>query len=182
MTRQEQIKKIMTYLEENEEAAANCIEQLDDYNGFLDFNRYYNMEDLPMFYENDVENLLERIYFGYDEDYSVNDKTTKFNPMRDYFKYSGYGNLVSSSEKDYTAFIDDYLIEELEKYRSDIYELDDNIDLSVLFDNLTKITELEEELKDLEEELKEETDEEEQEDLQEQIEEIKKQLDELKEA
>ena len=180
MTRQEQIKKIMTYLEENEEAAANCIEQLDSYNGFLDFNRYYNMEDLPMFYENDVENLLERIYFGYDEDYGVNDKTTKFNPMRDYFKYSGYGNLVSSSEKDYSAFIDEYLIEELENHRSDIYEIDDNLDLSVLFDELEKITILEADIKDLKDELQEETDKEEQEDLQEHIEELQDQIEELR--
>jgi hypothetical protein len=182
MTRQEQIKKIITYLEENEEAAINCIEQLDDYNGFLDYNRYYNMEDLPMFYENDVENLLDRIYFGYDEDYSTTDKTTKFNPMRDYFKYSGYGNLVSSSEKDYSAFIDEYLIEELEDHRNDIYEIDDNLDLSVLFDELEKITILEADIKDLKDELQEETDTEEQKDLQEQIKELEKELEELEEA
>lgn len=182
MTRQEQIKKIITYLEENEEAAINCIEQLDDYNGFLDYNRYYNMEDLPMFYENDVENLLDRIYFGYDEDYSTTDKTTKFNPMRDYFKYSGYGNLVSSSEKDYSAFIDEYLIEELEDHRNDIYEIDDNLDLSVLFDELEKITILEADIKDLKDELQEETDAEEQKDLQEQIKELEKELEELEEA
>lgn len=179
MTRQEQIKKIITYLEENEEAAANCIEQLDDYNGFLDFNRYYNMEDLPMFYENDIENLLERIYFGYDEDYGMEDKTSQFNPNREYFKYSGYGNLVSSSEKDYSSFIDDSLIEELEKYRDDIYELDENIDLSVLFNELEKITILEADIKDLKDELQEETDEEEREELQEQIKELEKELEKM---
>lgn len=144
MTRQEQIKKIITYLEENEEAAANCIEQLDNYNGFLDFNRYYYMEELPQFYENDVENLLERIYFGYDEDYSTEEQKAPFNPLRDFFKYNAYGNLVSSNCKDYLSYIDDYLIEELETNRSDIYEIDDNIDLHVLFDELEEITENEE--------------------------------------
>lgn len=180
MTRQEQIKKIITYLEENEEVANNCIEQLDDYDGYLNDDRYYYMEELPQFYENDVENLLDRVYFGYDEDYTTEEQEAPFNPTRDYFKYNGYGNLVSSNYKDYSSYIDDYLIEELEKYRSDIYEIDDNIDLSILFNDLTKITELEEELKDLEE-LKEETDEEEQEDIKEQIEELKEQIEEMEE-
>lgn len=179
MTRQEQIEKIITYLEENEEAAANCIEQLDDYNGFLDFNRYYNMEDLPIFYENDIENLLDRVYFGYDEDYSTEEQKATFNPLRDYFKYNGYGNLVSSNYKDYSSYIDDYLIEELENHKRDIYEIDDNIDLNILFNDLDKITVLEGELKDLEEELKEETDEEAQEDIKQEIEEVKKQLEEM---
>lgn len=182
MTRHKQIEKIITYLEENEEAAINCIEQLDDYNGFLYENRYYYMEDLPMFYENDVENLLDRIFYGYDEDYTTEDHQAPFNPRREYFKYNGYGNLVSSNYKDYSCYIDDDLIEKLEQYRSDIYEIDDNIELKVLFDNLETITILEGELKDLEEELQEETDEEEREDIKEQIEETKKQLEELEEA
>lgn len=176
MTREKKIEEIIKYLEENEEAAINCIEQLDDYNGFLNDDRYYNMEDLPMFYENDVENLLNRVYFGYDEDYSTDEQKAPFSPMRDFFKYNAYGNLVSSNYKDYSSFIDDYLIEELEKYKSDIYEIDDNIDLNILFNDLEKITELEEELTELKEELKEETDEEEREDLQEKIKELEKEL------
>lgn len=182
MTRQDKINEIIKYLEENEEAAVNCIEQLDNYNGFLDYNRYYYMEELPQFYENDVENLLDRIFYGYDEDYTTEEHTAPFNPRRDYFKYNGYGNLVSSNYKDYSSYIDDYLIEELENHKSDIYEIDDNIDLSILFNDLEKITILEADIKDLKNELQEETDEEKQEDIKEQIEELEKELEELKEA
>lgn len=179
MTRQDKINEIKKYLENNEEALNNCIEELDSYNGYLNDDRYYYMEELPQFYENDVENLLDRVYFGYDEDYSTEEQKAPFNPLRDYFKYNGYGNLVSSNYKDYSSYIDDYLIEELENHKSDIYEIDDNIDLNILFNDLDKITVLEGELKDLEEELKEETDEEAQEDIKQEIEEVKKQLEEM---
>jgi hypothetical protein len=39
--------------------------------------------------------------------------TESFNPNRDYFRYNGYGNLVSTDYKDYSDRLDDYFLDEL---------------------------------------------------------------------
>lgn len=143
MTNREQtIKTIIEYFEENDDVFNACIEELDSYNGYLGDNRYYYMEELDEFYS-DVKpsELISRAYYGRDDDTwttdgSGNKSYGEFNPNRDYFYYNGYGNLVSSDFKDYSAFLDDYAIEEMSENRRWIDSIDDDPELSALFDKL----------------------------------------------
>lgn len=143
MTNREQtIKTIIEYFEENDNVFNACIEELDSYNGYLGGSRYYYMEELDEFYS-DVKpsELISRAYYGRDDDTwttdgSGNKSYGEFNPNRDYFYYNGYGNLVSSDFKDYSAFLDDYAIEEMSENRQWIDSIDDDPELSALFDKL----------------------------------------------
>ena len=147
MTRESIISSIIEYFKENEDVFNDCIEELDGYNGYLNDDRYYPMEELESFYsnENPIE-LLNRAYFGYDmetwhTDSDGNKVYGSFNPNREYFTYNGYGNLVSADYKDYSAHLDSYFVEALEDARKDLYSIDDNSELSELFDSLESVTE-----------------------------------------
>lgn len=136
------IEKITAYFEENEEVFNSCMEELDSYNGYLGDDRYYEMESLDEFYNgtNPLE-LLQRAYFGRDDDNWTKDASGnktygEFNPNRDYFYYNGYGNLVSSDYKDYSAHLDEYAINSMLENRQYIDTIDDNDDLKSLFDEL----------------------------------------------
>ena len=147
MTRESIISSIIEYFKENEDVFNDCIEELDGYNGYLNDDRYYPMEELESFYsnKNPIE-LLNRAYFGYDlENWHIDSHGDKvygsFNPNREYFTYNGYGNLVSADYKDYSAYLDNYFVEALEDARKDLYSIDDNSELSELFDSLESVTE-----------------------------------------
>lgn len=136
------IKKIIEYFENNEDIFNECIEELDGYNSYLGDDRYYEMEYLNEFY-NSTEplELLQRVYFGRDDDNWTTDNNGnktygEFNPNRDYFYYNGYGNLVSSDYKDYSHKLDHYFIDSLYENRQYLYCIDDNEELSALFDEL----------------------------------------------
>lgn len=135
-------EKIIAYFEENENIFNSCMEELDNYNGYLGDERYYEMEMLNEFY-NGIEPLefLHRVYYGRDDDTyhtdSSGDKVyDEFNPNRDYFYYNGYGNLVSSDYKDYSHKLDDYFVESLLENRCYIDSIDDDTKLKNLFDEL----------------------------------------------
>lgn len=132
---------IINYFQENESVFNECIEELDSYNGYLGDSRYYYMEDLNEFYSGvDPIELLNRAYFGHDESYYTDEYGQKhyeaFNPNREYFSFNGYGNLVSSDEKDYSGFLDEYFINALMENRGNLYCIDDNEELSSMFDSL----------------------------------------------
>ena len=134
--------KILEYFENNESIFEECMEDLDSYNGYLGDDRYYEMESLDEFYNgtNPLE-LLQRAYFGRDDDNWTKDASGnktygEFNPNRDYFYYNGYGNLVSSDYKDYSAHLDEYAINSMLENRQYIDTIDDNDDLKSLFDEL----------------------------------------------
>lgn len=136
------IEKIIDFFKENEELFNSCIEELDGYNGFLGDNRYYPMEELNELYR-DTEPLemLYRVFYGRDDDTWATDahgekSYGEFNPNRDYFYYNGYGNLVSSDYKDYSAYLDHYAIEDMSNNRRWIDSIEDDEKLSALFDEL----------------------------------------------
>ena len=141
------IKKIIAYFENNEETFNACMEELDSYNGYLNDDRYYPMEYLNEFY-NSTEplELLYRVFYGYDEDNYNNDSYgnrthAEFNPNREYFKYNGYGNLVSTNYPDYSAHLDNYAIESMSENRQYIDAIDNDSELSALFDELEETEE-----------------------------------------
>ena len=136
------IKKIIEYFNQNEEIFNACMEELDSYNGYLNDNRYYEMELLSEFYAGtDPIELLQRAYYGRDDDTWTTDASGnkiygEFNPNRDYFYYNGYGNLVSSDYKDYTGYLDHYAIEEMNENINYIDTITDNEELNALFAEL----------------------------------------------
>ena len=135
-------EKIIDYFKENEEVFNDCIEELDSYNGYLGDDRYYPMDELSDLYCNaDPIDLLNQAFFVYfEETWTVDERGEKhygaFNPNREYFTFNGYGNFVSADFKDYSAYLDHYAIESMSENRNQIYTIDDNCDLSELFDEL----------------------------------------------
>lgn len=85
--------------------------------------------------------LLCRAFFGYDEETCTTDRYGNktygaFNPNRDYFRYNGYGNLVSADYKDYSGQLDEYAVQEMSENRAEINAIDDEPELAALFDEL----------------------------------------------
>ena len=134
--------KIISYFQENNDVFTETIEKLDSYNWYLNDDRYYCMEELDeLFQGREVSWILARAFFGYDEEnWTINASGEKeygpFNPCRDYFSFNGYGNLVSADYKDYSAFLDHWAVESMSENRNYIDSIDDNNDLSALFDAL----------------------------------------------
>ena len=144
-TREDIIKSIIEYFKENEDIFNECMEELDSYNGYLGDDRYYEMYMLDEFYhDTKPTELLERVFYGYDEDTSTEDNHTEFNPNREYFRYNGYGNLVSADYKDYSCYLDHYMVEAMEENKNDIYGINDNTELEELFTELEEIEQGEE--------------------------------------
>ena len=116
MLRETAKQKLENLFKENEELFNNTIEELDSWDGFLGDDRYFFMEDLDEIYrDTDPTELLARAFYGYDEMYTDENgnHTESFNPNRDYFRYNGYGNLVSTDCKDYSDRLDDYFLDDL---------------------------------------------------------------------
>lgn len=141
------IADIIAYFENNEDTFNDCIEELDGYNGYLGDSRYYSMEELDEFYRgSDPLEILRRAYYGRDDDIYTTDSSGnktygEFNPNRDYFYYNGYGNLVSSDYKDYSAYLDNYAVEAMSENRSYIDSIDNDEELTALFDELETVSE-----------------------------------------
>lgn len=137
-----QAEKIIDFFKENEELFNQCIEELDNYNGYLGDDRYYSMYELDEFYtDTKPSEILDRAFFGYDEetyttDSSGNREYGQFNPNREFFRYNGYGNLVSADYKDYSHLLDNYAIEAMRENRSYIDAIDNDEELTALFDEL----------------------------------------------
>lgn len=142
MTRNEITKAIENYFTENENVFNEAIEELDSYNGYLGDDRYYEMYELDEIYrDSDPSEILARAFYGYDEDtYTTDSRGDRtygaFCPNREYFKFNGYGNLVSSDSKDYSDMLDKWVINEMSENRAHIYIINEDKELSALFDEL----------------------------------------------
>lgn len=138
---------IIEYFENNEDIFNDCMEELDSYNGYLNDDRYFSMDELDELYNGtEPSELLRRAFFGYDEETYTTDRDGNktygaFNPNREYFRYNGYGNLVSSDYKDYSAHLDLYAIEAMNENRNYIDSIDNDEELTALFDELEAATE-----------------------------------------
>lgn len=136
------LEKIIEYFDKNDDILTEVIEELDSWNGYLGDDRYYEMFMIGEFYYNcDPIELLNRAYFGKDLDSWYTDSSgdkvyDSFNPNREYFRYNGYGNLVSTNYPDYSDHNDEYLVKALYKNRCHLDSIDDNDELSALFDEL----------------------------------------------
>lgn len=136
------IDSIVDWFDNNQEVFNNCIEELDSYNGYLNDDRYYSMHELDELYNGqDATEIISRAFYGYDSetwmtDSSGNKKYGAFNPNRHYFRFNGYGNLVSADYKDYSGQLDHYAVESMSENRNNIYSIDDNDELAALFDAL----------------------------------------------
>ena len=134
--------EIIAYFDEHEDIYNAAAEELDAYNGYLGDDRYYNMDELDEFYNGtEPSEILARAFYGYDEDVWTKNKYGEkeygpFNPNREYFRYNGYGNLVSADYKDYTGLLDHYIVESMLENRHYIDTIDNNTELSELFDEL----------------------------------------------
>jgi len=141
---------IIEYFSNNEEVFNDCMEQLDSYNGYLGDDRYYSMDELNDLYcGTDLQEVLCRAFYGYDEDTWTTDSSGNreygaFNPNRDYFRFNGYENLVSADYKDYSGRLDRYAVESMSENRDEIGGINDNDELSALFDALEDEDESEE--------------------------------------
>ncbi len=131
-------EKIIAFFENNMELFADCVEELDGYDGFLGDDRLYRMDELNELYT-DVEEALRRAYYGHDgETWTVKENGEKeygaFCPNREYFGFNGYGNFVSYDTRDYSDRLDEYAIDDLYEHRAHIWAIKENEELSELFD------------------------------------------------
>ena len=138
-------EEIIAYFQEHEDIYNEAAEELDLCNGYLDNYRYYSIDELDEFYNGTKPTeILLRAFYGYDEeiystDASGNREYGPFNPNREYFRYNGYGNLVSADYKDYAGLLDHYIIESMLENRDYIDTIDNNSELSELFDELESV-------------------------------------------
>ena len=134
--------EIIAYFKDHEDIYNEAVEELDACNGYLEDDRYYSMDELDDLYNGtEPSEILRRAFYGYDEEmYSTdaggNREYRPFNPNREYFRYNGYGNLVSADYKDYTGLLDHYIVESMLENRDCIDAIVNNSELSDLFDEL----------------------------------------------
>lgn len=142
MEREKAIAAIIDYFKENEDVFNDCIEDLDSYNGYLGDDRIYSMDELDELYNGqEPTEILRRAFYGYDaETWHTDSHGEKeygpFCPNRDYFTFNGYGNFVSMDYKDYSDKLDEWTVEAMAENRGNLYYIDNNSDLSELFDEL----------------------------------------------
>lgn len=144
-TAEEITADIIDFFQANEDIFTDAIEELDSYNGYLGDDRYRSMDELDELYSGaEPCELLRRAYYGYDEemyttDSSGNKTYGEFNPNREYFRYNGYGNLVSADYKDYSWQLDNYAVESMSENRPYIDSIEHSDELAALFDELEEL-------------------------------------------
>ena len=146
-TAEEVTADIIEFFENNEDIYNEAIEELDGYNGYLGDDRYFSMDELDELHSGtEPSEILRRAFFGYDEETYTTDRDGNktygaFNPNRDYFRYNGYGNLVSADYKDYSGQLDKYAVESMSENRCYIDSIEQSDELAALFDELGEVEE-----------------------------------------
>ena len=142
-TRAEVIAAILAIFKEDEELFADVVEELDSWDGFLGDDRWEDMAELDeALEEKSATYILNRAFYGYDADtwhnsYGYGEKENgAFNPSRDFFRFNGYGNLVSSNYRNYSNYLDENTVETLEREYYRLDTITDNDELNELFEEL----------------------------------------------
>lgn len=144
-TKEDIYSDIIDFFGENTDVFNECIEQLDSWNGYLNDDRYYSMDELDEFYcGSEPSEILRRAFYGHDADTWATDRSGniiygEFNPNRDYFKYNGYGNLVSTNYPDYSGHLCKSTVKDIAENRDKIDAIGENSELSELFDELESL-------------------------------------------
>ena len=122
------IEEIIDHLKEDDVLANRIVEQLDDYNGWLNEERWYPMEHLGEFLDGtDPVDAILMVQNG------------QFNIHNDVFRQNVYGNLISANFYHYHDSIDFYLVEALSNYRRWCPAIESDRKLASLFDKLDEI-------------------------------------------
>lgn len=114
MTRKNLIKECLL---NNEEVLFDVVQQLNSWNGCLEWLEFYDNDEefFETFFKDRLE-LARAICYG---DYNYNDG---------YVRFDGYGNLESISEHDMMELLEDSIeeiVENLMQYKNHIYTGDD---------------------------------------------------------
>lgn len=125
--------EVVEYLENNLDEFNHLIEQLDEWNGYLQDDRWLDMSWL------DDEALLggytpfELIDIGMKSqgDFDLND---------DFFRFTIYGTLESTGEKDYNDYLGNYFVDDV---LANYQHLDISTSLDALLTDLEKLQEVE---------------------------------------
>ena len=107
------VGKLLAYYKRNVEDFNDDIEELDSWNECLYEDKIFAMNELDKVLQ-DIKpsDILCSALFGHDESHGNLIKSS-FNPNRDYFRYNGYGNLVSTDERDYSDYLNEYFVQEI---------------------------------------------------------------------
>ena len=110
MTYEELLAQLLDYFQQNDEDFTVSIEELDNYNNYLDRARIEPMDALDDYTEGlSVKDIMEAALRGsdaYGDEY--------FNPQRDYFYRSDYnGHFISTNDKDYSYWLDNDFVDSL---------------------------------------------------------------------
>ena len=87
-------KRMIDYWKAHNDSFSNVCENLDSYDGFLDGNRVYSMDE------------LDDCLGGYKPSDILRVVDNAFNYFDNYFYYDGYGRLCSTDEKRYFDYFD----------------------------------------------------------------------------
>ncbi len=140
MKRTEVIEKIMNYFAENEDIFTCCLEELDSWNGYLGDDRWNDMDEIDDIFAGESPSyILARAYYGSDA------YGGEFRPYANYFKFNGYGNLVSSDYRDYSDYNTAQTVEDMADNRDKIDTIADEEELEQMFDELENADDEEEE-------------------------------------
>lgn len=142
MDREQALKNIVEYFEQNEDIFNDCIEDLDSYNGYLGDDRIYSMDELDEFYNGqEPTEILRRAFYGYDSETWTTDSHGEreygpFNPNRDYFTLNGYGNFVSMDYKDYSDHLDEWTVEAMAEERGNLWYINNASRAGVCYEEI----------------------------------------------
>lgn len=107
-------QELLAYYMKNTEDFNYDIEELDSWNGYLGDDKVIPMDELDEVFQGvDPSEIVRRSFFGFDEPYAKSEARHSFNPNRDYFYFSGYGNLVSTDERDYSGYLDEDFVQDI---------------------------------------------------------------------
>lgn len=107
-------QELLEFYKKNTEDFNSDIEELDSWNGYLGDDKVIPMDELDEVFQGvDPSEIVRRAFFGFDEPHAKSDIKASFNPNREYFYFNGYGDLVSTDERDYSGYLDEDFVQDI---------------------------------------------------------------------